>query len=114
MKKDRIYVFLGFKPKGRGSNRYWEAFSFSPNACQKDVQAFMTYIHVSIDNYFLHRESQLKRVRPYKGSHHARSQYFIKSEKYGEVWVYDTRVGFTWEWRKENGAKVRHRRFSVR
>jgi hypothetical protein len=111
MKKDRIYAFVGFKPKGRGSNRYWEAFSFSSNANQNDVEAFMVDIHISSNHYFLHMESQLKRVKPYKGSY---SQYFIKSEKYGEVWVYATRVGFTWEWRKEDGATVKHRLFKVR
>ena len=108
--KDRIWAIIGRKgPKGRHPNKYWEAFVFSPNALQNDVEDFMCAIHKSLNDYFLVMESDLKRVRPHKGSPFARSKYFYK-----DIWVYATPVGFTWEWRKEDGVKVRNRSFRVR
>jgi len=113
MKKDKIYALLK-KPIGRNPNKYWNAFSFSSNANQNDVEAFMISIHILLGDYFLTMESDLERVRPHKGSSNAVSLYFHNSEKYGRIWVNDTPVGLNWVFRKYLGEKLKTRLFKVK
>lgn len=114
MTKDRIVAFVD-KPIGRGENRYWKAFSFSPNAHQNDIEAFMCYIHVPPHKYFLAMQSHLERVKPYKGSPNQRTIFYRNdSIDNSRVFVNDTPVSLLWEKRKEDGKVILSRLFKVR
>lgn len=101
--RERIYAIIN-KPVGRGKNRYWKAFSFNRRDNQDDVQAFMYAVHVSINDYFLHYESQLELVKPSFGC--SVPFFFYTSKRYGRFWVNDTPVTVFYDWKKINGKKL--------
>ena len=114
MRKDRIYAFIN-KPVGRGRDRCWNAFAFTPNTKQGDVEDFLIYIHVSARNYFLIMESDLEMIKPYRGSPNACTIFYYTSPKHGRHYVNATPVSFVWEDRLENGKViVKSRLFKVR
>lgn len=113
MRKDKIVAFVG-KPVGRGNNRYCNAFSFSSNANQNDVEAFMCSVHIAPTKYSLIMQSNLERVRPYKGSPNQRTIFYYRFLKYGRVFINSTPVSLLWENRKEGGETIKSRFFKVR
>jgi hypothetical protein len=84
-----IYAILN-KPKGRGSDRRWEAFKIQgEKLCQADVEDFMIRTHHSTSQYFLST-----------GKEFIEDGYLLKRNEKGKKlipWVNFEDVFFEWK-----------------